>query len=187
VEIIDRVINADASERLAIYLNDHRAGAAGGIALARRSEQANRDTPLGAYLLEFIDELEEEISVLDKTIENLGVAKNLAKYAAAKAAVTVGRLKLNGQLTGYSPLSRVLELEALVSAVSGKAQLWRALGQLDAPELGDTDWDELVKMADRQRSNLKRHHQEAIPEAFAEPANPRSENLEEPPGEDSAT
>lgn len=176
MEIIDRVINADPSDRLAIYLNDHRAGASAGVALARRCEHSNRHNPLGRYLVEFIAELEEDVAVLEKTMEELGIARNLAKYAAAAAAEKLGRLKLNGQLTGYSPLSRVLELEALVSAATAKAQLWRTLRDLDAPELAETDWDALVKITERQRRNLMRHHARSVPEAFASPGNPAPEN-----------
>jgi hypothetical protein len=36
-------------------------------------------------------------------------------------------LKLNGQLRGYSPLSRLDELELLQIGVAGKRRLWRAL------------------------------------------------------------
>ena len=38
-----------------------------------------------------------------------------------------GRLKPNGQLTGYSPLSRLVELEGLSLGITGKLGLWRAL------------------------------------------------------------
>jgi hypothetical protein len=166
LQIIDRVIHADQSERLAIYLNDHRAGASGGLALARRCEQSNRDNSLGRYLTGFIAELEDEVDVLEKAMGDLDVTRNVAKYAAAAAAEKVGRLKLNGQLTGYSPLSRVLELETLVSAVSAKGQLWRTLSQLANPELAETDWEALVKKGELQRRNLMRHHAKAVPEAF---------------------
>jgi hypothetical protein len=42
--------------------------------------------------------------------------KNIAAWGIEK----VGRLKLNGQLTGYSPLSRVVELEGLLAGIAGK-------------------------------------------------------------------
>jgi hypothetical protein len=49
--------------------------------------------------------------------------KVLLGWGAEKA----GRLKLNGELLGYSPLSRLEELEALSLGVEGKLALWTAL------------------------------------------------------------
>ena len=39
----------------------------------------------------------------------------------------LGRLKLNGQLLGYSPLSRLIELEGLMLGIAGKLAMWIAL------------------------------------------------------------
>ena len=44
-------------------------------------------------------------------MDDLGVGSR-AKDGAAWVAEKLGRLKTNGQLTGYSPLSRLVELEA---------------------------------------------------------------------------
>ena len=52
----------------------------------------------------------------------LGFGESKTKEAVAWVGEKIGRLKLNGQLRGYSPLSRVLELEALAVGVSGS---WR--------------------------------------------------------------
>ena len=52
----------------------------------------------------------------------LGFRESKTKEAVAGVGEKVGRLKLNGQIRGYSPLSRVLELEALAVGVPGS---WR--------------------------------------------------------------
>ena len=48
-----------------------------------------------------------------------------------------GRLKMNGELFEYSPLSRLVEFEGLTLGVTGKLSLWKVLEQLtdDIPEL----------------------------------------------------
>ena len=81
------------------------------------------------------------------------------KLAAAWAAEKVGRLKLNGQLRGYSPLSRLLELEGLVVGVRGKLALWRSLEQLAAvePRLAPVDLATLVARANAQLEELEPH------------------------------
>ncbi len=43
----------------------------------------------------------------------LGVPQDRVKNAMGWGAEKLGRLKPNGQLTGYSPLSRMVELKGL--------------------------------------------------------------------------
>jgi hypothetical protein len=71
-------------------------GASAEMALARRCEQSNRHNPLRRYLVQFIAGLEEEVAA-EKTLEDLGVTRNLAKYAAAVAVEKLSRLNRTGQ------------------------------------------------------------------------------------------
>ncbi|MEA2221746.1 MAG: hypothetical protein QOH83_122, partial [Solirubrobacteraceae bacterium] len=90
--------------------------------------------------------------------------------AGAKAGEKLARLKPNEQLTGYSPLSRVLELEGLRSGVGGKLALWDSLSQI-APHDDRLDEDEvaaLVARAERQLAGLREHHAMAAREAFTQ-------------------
>ena len=61
---------------------------------------------------------------------SLDVSPAPVKAALAWAAEKAGRAKPNGQLRGDSPLGRLAEVEALVTGVSGKLSLWRALQQV---------------------------------------------------------
>ena len=116
---------------LGIYLNDHLAGAVGGLELARRTQSSNEGTELGSFLEKLIIEIEEDKAALEAVMDHLGVRKNPTKQAVVWLAEKVGRyLKLNGQLTGYSDLSRLLELETLALALEGKLSLWRSLIQV---------------------------------------------------------
>ncbi|MDQ3940975.1 MAG: hypothetical protein M3238_06480 [Actinomycetota bacterium] len=154
---------------LRIYLNDHLAGSLAGIELAKRARSSNEGTPLGDYLAGFIAELEEDRTDLVKIIDALGFPQDRLKLGGAWLAEKVGRLKLNGQLTGYSDLSRLVELEGLCLGVEGKASLWRSLKSVAGTDtrLAVTDLDRLLKRAERQREELEIHRLEAARRALA--------------------
>ena len=163
--------DAPAHRYLQIYLSDHRAGGAAGLARARAAAASNRGTPLGAALESIAQEIEEDASSLDKASDVLGIAPAGWKQSLARAGERLGRLKLNGQLLGYSPLSRVVDLEALLAGIDAKHSLWRALQA--SPAAGTLasmglDVEALGRRAQDQRARLAPHHQEAAREAFAE-------------------
>src|SRR4051812_49743271 len=110
---------------IAIYLNDHLAGATGGLELARRALGANRGSDFEAPLERLATEIAEDRDALVDVMGRLGVARDPLKVWAGWAAEKWGRLKLNGRISGYSPLSRVLELEVLALGVEGKRTMWR--------------------------------------------------------------
>ena len=112
---------------LSIYLNDHLAGATAGTELARRVAGANEGTPLGDLLAELATEIAEDREALLKAMSKLGVGRDHIKVKGAWVGEKLGRLKLNGQITGYSPLSRLEELEGLHLGITGKLELWRML------------------------------------------------------------
>lgn len=62
-------------------------------------------------------------------------------------------MKLNGRLWGYSPLSRLDELELPQVGVLGKRRLWRALEHTHAEDLSGF---ELGTLAERATSQLRR-------------------------------
>jgi hypothetical protein len=153
---------------LGIYLNDHLAGAMGGIELARRCLSNNRGTPLEADLEKLVREIEEDRVVLEGLMERLGIPRSPVKAPVAWALEKVGRLKLNGRLLEYSPLSRVIELELLSSGVETKRSMWTALKGLadEGIDLG-LDLEDLIGRARRQRRMLERRRLEAAVAAFA--------------------
>lgn len=154
---------------LEVYLNDHLAAGTAGVALARRTLSNNPDGELGAYLGRLVEELEEDARVVARVLERLGFARSPVKPMAALVAERVGRLKLNGQLRGYSALSRLVELEALATGVDARGCMLRSLRELrDAhPELAAFPLDDLVDRADRQRRDLEGFRLAAARTAFA--------------------
>jgi hypothetical protein len=156
------------SRLLAIYLNDHLAGSAVGLELVRRARAANGQSEYGTFLARLTEEIEADRDALLDIMRSLGVHRDRAKEAAGWVAEKLGRLKLNGQLTGYSPLSRLVELEALLLGVTGKLAGWRALALVadDEPRLERARLERLAERAERQRAELEHHRQAAIREAL---------------------
>ena len=154
---------------LAIYLNDHLAGAKGGVELCRRLLGSNRDEPdLGEVLAELCAEVEADRETLERLMQRLGIRRDPIKPVLAWAAEKLGRLKLNGRLIGPAPLSSVVELEGLITGVSGKLALWSALKQIAPrePRLDEARIDELADRARRQLDELRDWHRRTADEAL---------------------
>jgi hypothetical protein len=156
---------------LGIYLADHLAAATAGVELARRAARANEGTAIGDALGRLTAEIEEDRRTLRGIVAGLGFSESRPKEALAWAGEKLGRLKLNGQLRGYSPLSRVLEFEALSVGIAGKLALWETFRTIPGLDLG-IDLDQLAERARRQRTAVEELRAEAVRLAFAggEPA-----------------
>jgi hypothetical protein len=160
-------MSRDPSSYLAIYLNDHLAGAAVGVGVAGRLRASNQGDPkLGQPLAGLAAEIEADRATLEGLMEHLGIRRRRIKPALASVGEKFGRLKPNGQLTGYSPLSRLLELELLLIGVTGKLQLWRTLERTLGTGLDGFDFDELAERAMRQRDTLDGLHAVAAKRAL---------------------
>jgi hypothetical protein len=152
---------------LAIYLNDHFAGATGGVELARRLRKSNQDdAEFGLPLSQLCVEIEEDQATLVQLMDRLEIGRDPAKPLFARLTERLGRLKLNGQLTGYSPLSRVLELEILSGLIGGKIQLWNALEQRFGESLDGFDFPALADRADGQGQRVEELHLKATRRAL---------------------
>jgi hypothetical protein len=156
------------SDQLTIYLHDHLAGSTAGVELARRAARQNQGSDYGAFLDELAKEIAEDRASLEAIMRNLGTGRDELKNALAWTGEKLGRLKLNGRLTSYAPLSRVIELEGLTLGVQGKLGLWRALHEVagDYEELDATELNRLIARAERQLGGLGEHHLVAIRDAF---------------------
>jgi hypothetical protein len=150
-------------DRLSIYLNDHLAGATAGVELARRVAGSNRSTSYGPVLERLAEEIEEDRRTLEDIMERLSVRRDRLKVALAWSGEKAGRLKLNGELLRYSPLSRLEELEGLALGVEGKLALWQTLSDTygDDSRLRGIDFEELIKRARSQRRRLERQRRRA--------------------------
>jgi hypothetical protein len=154
---------------LPIYLNDHLAGSTAALELVRRALRSNSQDEYGPPLARLAAEVEQDRKALLSIMAGLGVGSDRAKLLAAWAAEKVGRLKLNGRLLGYSPLSRLMELEVLMLGVTGKLALWRTLRQLAAEDsrLDRRDLDRLIERAAGQQQEVETLRERAVIDAFA--------------------
>jgi hypothetical protein len=153
---------------LRIYLQDHLAGATAGLELARRTRGANEGSDYGPPLARIADDIEADRRHLQGIMEDLGFGGDRLKNIAAWGLEKAGRLKLNGDITGYSPLSRVVELEGLLTGITGKKGLWLALLQVAPrePRLDTALLERLRDRAEEQRATIEDLREKAALEAF---------------------
>lgn len=153
---------------LRIYLNDHLAGSVVGLELARRARAENADNPVGAYLETLLTELREDRATLESVMVALGLKRDFLKEGAAWVGEKLGRLKLNGRVLSYSPLSRLVELEGLCLGTEGRLSAWRTLRRLARKDarLSRFDFAALIQRTEQQRRALERLRQQASDEAF---------------------
>ena len=121
------------SDPLAIYLNDHMAGAGVAIDLLKTMKERH-DASLSQFAASILVEVEEDEETLRSIAKNIGSGSNVFKEAAAWLAEKASRLKL-GQVRRetsaplrYSNSSR---LEFRGSSVFGPRYSWSPSLTLD--------------------------------------------------------
>ena len=112
---------------LALYLQDHLAGATAGVRLARRCATTGGRSDAGRALTGVAAEIEDDRATLVRLMHGLGVHGSSSKNAAAWIAERLARLKPNGRMRGEPAMQRLHELEALSLGIAGKIALWQAL------------------------------------------------------------
>jgi hypothetical protein len=153
---------------LDIYMNDQLAAGVLWRELARRAARANAGGAAGPDVARVATEIAEDVQTFEQIMDRLDLDKSRVKPALATATERLGRLKLNGRLCSPSPLSRFVELDALVMGIDGKVTLWENLRDHAglAARLPDVDFDGLIERARQQRDTLKPHHDAAGAAAF---------------------
>jgi hypothetical protein len=153
---------------LSIYLNDHLAGSVVGESLAKRIARENKGNQYGSDLSAIAREIGEDKSQLHEIMERLGIRKKQARLGMAWMTEKAMRLKPNGKLVGYSPLSRVTELEGLTMGITGKLELWRSLNAVqNESALSDVDFEKLIARAENQRDRVEDLRIKAAREALS--------------------
>ena len=131
--------------------------------LMRRAQRNNAGTELGEALEKVARITAEDVVTFEEMMRDLGLRRNPVKTRLAILSERVGRLKPNGHVRRYSPLSRFIELDAIVVGVVGKKILWENLR--DLAELGTrlpgVDFDELIARAEAQINAVERFRLEA--------------------------
>ncbi|MFL0580751.1 hypothetical protein [Dietzia sp. 179-F 9C3 NHS] len=144
------------TEMLHTYLQDHHAGAAAGVDLFRRVAEDHHDPHVREVVSRLGDQIEEDKRSLEDLMSLVGTSPSPLKDLPARAAEKVGQLKPNQRLAERSPLSDLLELEALTLAVTGKELGWKALIDIADPRLPRATLDKLSTRAREQGEELER-------------------------------
>ncbi len=155
---------SDQAKLLRIYLENHLAGATAGSQRASRLADAEADSPHAAVLAGFAAEVAADLDALTSVMQELDVEPNRLKTGIASVAEKLGTLKPNGRLVDRSPLSTVVEVEAMQMAVSGKRSLWETLRTVMSSST--VDFDGLIAGADRQLAALAAVHADRVPPTF---------------------
>ncbi|MFO7293399.1 MAG: hypothetical protein FWJ92_03870 [Actinomycetes bacterium] len=159
----------DVGDYLRIYLADQRAVQAAIVRVATRFARSNRSTPWSRELNDLAREVEDDAATLDSVAGACGADGGAVKRILSLAAERIGRLKLNGHLLTYSPLSRVVETEGLMAALTLKREMWLLLGRLQDwhPPLAAFDFGGLVQRASAQIELLRPIHEWAADQLAA--------------------
>ncbi len=143
---------------LSTYLEDHHALLGAVLARAGRLVASDSHLPGGAVLREVCDVLTDDRGALSAMMDALGASPSAPKSILAGVAERLGRLKPNGTLLERSPLSRVVELDALRTALLDDAAVWRvlrAIGETDQ-RVDPADAESRVRRAERHADAVER-------------------------------
>lgn len=142
---------------LHVHLRNHWAAANGGSDFAARVARRHQDQAVGPDLAQLAAQVREDRDTLRQVMASVDARPGLVFPLVARVAERVGRLKPNGHLITRSPVSDVLELEALRGAISAKAAGWDTLLVLcdREPRFPRGQIEELRRRADEQIAALE--------------------------------
>ncbi|MEP6648731.1 MAG: hypothetical protein ABJA74_02305 [Lapillicoccus sp.] len=154
---------------LAIYLRHHAAASRGGLNLVERSAGRQLSPQARRELGDLANDVAQDREHLLDILRRLGVQRPRVAEVLVALAETVARLKPNGTLVRRSPLSDVIELEALSTAVEAKRLGWvtlRVVGERD-DRFDTAELDALIRRAADQRDRLEELRRQAVVGALA--------------------
>lgn len=134
---------------MATYLNDRLALTVAGAELAGRARSSNQGTDYEELFARAETDLEADRELLERLMADHDAKPDRLKSGLAWVGEKLGRLKPNDAIVRYSPLSRVVELDALTAMISVLDGSWAALDHV----LGG-DQPDLRAARERSRRNL---------------------------------
>ena len=156
----------DLDRALRVYLDDHRAGASAGLAVARRLADRYGDQPGYTALRRLAGEIEADRDHLSTIRDHLGVDSGGFKRSLALLGERLRRLKHLAPPRSRPTLSLVEELEELSAGVYAKQRLWASLASARIPTPAGIDPAELIGRAADQLATLEGLHRQAASDAF---------------------
>jgi hypothetical protein len=143
------------ADPLALYLNDHLAGARFAIELLDRLRESYSNEPLGLLAGQLLTDIDEDRAVLQKLADQVGTGGSSVKEAASWLVEKASRLKL--QLNSATDLGTFEAVETLSLGVLGKLKLWQALLAVQSSDarLQQLDFNTLSVRAESQHDKLE--------------------------------
>jgi hypothetical protein len=143
--------------RLAVYLNDHLAGAVSALEILETLEQQPDAPDLNRFAAELRTEIAEDRDELERLMCRADIAQSTARRAAAWISEKAVELKVRVDDPNGGSL-RIFELIEIVAlGIDGKRALWAALATAAAgvPALKGVDYSRLSERADAQRQTTE--------------------------------
>jgi hypothetical protein len=146
-------------ESSGIYLNDHLAGAAAGIRLAKRCRDRLAGSRFQRTLDGLVAQVEEDRITLEQVMEAAGTPPDQLKQIGAIAVEVASRVihALAVLGTRSNTIALLEEIEVLSLGIEGKRLLWTVLGRTSQSvgRFGRFDFGALEARARSQRDRLE--------------------------------
>jgi hypothetical protein len=144
-------------KHLAIYLNDHLAGATAGIELLEHLAVAYDGTDLEQFAVELQAEVVADRKELEALTARLQISQSAPRKVSAWIAEKFAQLKLRMDDHTGGPLHLLEATEALSLGIEGKRLMWRSLATASEAELElrGPDYDRLTLRAEEQRRRVE--------------------------------
>ena len=157
-----------ANKHLAIYLNDHLAGATGALELLAHLQEGHAATPLGDALTQLHAEIEADRQELEHLIDRLDIGVSSPRKIGVWLAEKLAQLKLQMDDKANGSMHLFEGLEALALGIQGKRGLWQVLAAVSraAPELGELDYHQLIQRSEDQYRRAEALRLQSAWEAF---------------------
>jgi hypothetical protein len=157
-----------ANKHLAIYLNDHLAGATGALELLTHLEEAHAGTLMGDFLTQLHADIEADHRELKHLMDRLDITESVPRKVGAWLGEKAAQLKLQMDDKASGSFRLFEGLEALVVGIEGKRGLWRALAAASevVPELKGVDYDHLAQRAVEQHDRVDERRLTAAKDAL---------------------
>jgi len=143
-----------SKEHLAVYLNDHLAGA--NLALEIVDHLADETPDLASSLATLKAEIDEDRGQLKALMASLNISESRVRKAGSWIAEQVAEAKLEVDDDQNGPLRRLERLEALALGIEGKIALWRALDAVpEKGAIGQINYERLCRRGEEQQARIE--------------------------------
>ena len=158
-----------SAEPIAVYVNDHLAGAAAGLSMMDDLASRTERTALAAKLHALAAEVREDQQLLRDVLARLAASERRAAQAAAWVTekMSEGRLALAAR--SHPALALLEGLESLALGLQGKLAVFRVLAEIGPhdPRLADLPFAARADRTVAQHAMIEAERRAAGREAFA--------------------